>query len=65
MGKSDPYILSFYRSFIDPAGDTALLGFTNNSWFTGDLYDKSLENWDINSQWELPKKYDSDLKIIK
>ena len=59
MGKSDPYILSFYRSFIDPAGDTALLGFTNNSWFTGDLYDKSLENWDINSQWELSKKYDT------
>ena len=36
-----------------------MLGFINNNWFQGDLYDQQLENWDINSQWELPKKYDT------
>jgi|TARA_R110002020_G_scaffold46994_7_gene134069 SAM-dependent methyltransferase len=59
MGRSDPYIFSFYRNSIRPTGDTALLGFTNNSFFGGDLYDLRLGNWDINSDWQLDKKYDT------
>ena len=59
MGRSDPYIFSFYRNTIKPAGDTALLGFTSNNFFNGDLYDLRLGNWDINSDWQLSKKYDT------
>lgn len=59
MGRSDPYIFSFYKNNIRPSGDTALLGFTNNNFFKGDLYDLRLGNWDINSDWQLDKKYDT------
>jgi len=27
--------------------------------FNGDLYDLSLGNWEINSEWKLPRKYDT------
>jgi SAM-dependent methyltransferase len=59
MGRSDPHIFNFYNQNIKPIGTTALLGFTNNRWFDGDLYDLQLGNWNINSEWELPKKYDT------
>ena len=59
MGRSDPVISRFYKNYIRPEGDTALLGYMNNDWFEGDLYDRQLNNWDINSDWQLNKKYDS------
>ena len=59
MGRSDNILYTHYRSQIEPQGDVALLGYTNNNWFSGDLYDRSLDNWNINSPWELPKKYDT------
>jgi len=59
MGKSDPYYFKFCHQNINPSGDVALLGFTDNRYFDGDLYDLSLNNWDINSEWQLNKKYDT------
>ena len=59
MGKSDPHMLNFYREHIKPQGDIALLGFVNNRWFRGDLYDLQLNNWNINNQWQLNKQYDT------
>lgn len=59
MGRSDPHVLSFYNKTIKPRGTTALLGFSNNNFYDGDLYDLSLDNWDINSEWMLGKKYDT------
>lgn len=59
MGRSDPHIYNFYKRNIEPSGTVALLGFTNSNWFKGDLYDLQLGNWNINSEWTLPKKYDT------
>ena len=59
MGRSDPHIMPWYRHHINPEGKVALLGFRNNNVFKGDLYDQHLENWDINSEWELTQKYDT------
>ena len=59
MGKSNRLLVPWYQYNIKPKGDVALLGFTDNKMFPGDLYDKSLENWQINSDWSLPKKYDT------
>ena len=59
MGRSDPYILNFYNKTIKPKGKVALLGFSNNNFYNGDLYDLSLNNWNINSEWSLDKKYDT------
>jgi len=59
MGKSDGKIIPFYLSHIKPSGHTALLGFVNNHIFNGDLYDLSLNNWDINTKWSLDQKYDT------
>ena len=59
MGRSDPHIHNFYTRHINPKGTSALLGFTNNNWFDGDLYDFQLNNWKINDQWKLKKKYDT------
>ena len=59
MGRSDPHVLSFYNKTIKPRGTTALLGFSNNNFYNGDLYDLSLDNWNINSEWMLDKKYDT------
>lgn len=60
MGKSDDLVKSFYNSFnVQSNGKTALLGFSNNNWYSGDLYDLKLNNWDINSDWKLPQKYDT------
>lgn len=63
MGKSDGYLRPFYKKNISPKGTTALLGFTNNKWFKGDLYDRALGNWDINSFDVLPKKYDTIISL--
>mgnify|MGYP000005623526 CR=1 FL=1 len=59
MGKTDPVIFPWYDTLIESHGDVALLGFVNNDKFEGDLYDLSLGNWDINSDWFLGKKYDT------
>ena len=59
MGKSNQYIIPFYRKHIIEKGETALLGFSENSIFEGDLYDLSLDNWNINDDWNLNKKYDT------
>lgn len=59
MGKTDPLVFPWYKKHINPVGEIALLGFVNNNHFKGDLYDLSLKNWDINSNWVLSKKYDT------
>jgi SAM-dependent methyltransferase len=59
MGRSDPHVLTFYNKTIKPKGSIALLGFSNNNFYNGDLYDLSLDNWNINSEWMLKKKYDT------
>ena len=59
MGKTDSLIFPWYKSLIRPEGDVALLGFQNTNHFNGDLYDDALGNWNINSDWELEKKYDT------
>jgi SAM-dependent methyltransferase len=63
MGRSDPWLRSFYGHNIQPKGEVALLGFTKNDYFEGDLYDRQLLNWDINSDWLLPKKYDTIISL--
>ena len=63
MGRSDPIIFQFYRQVIRPKGKVALLGFTDNTLFDGDLYDLQLNNWDINSDWKLDKKYDTIISL--
>ena len=59
MGKSNSYVIPFYKNTIKPEGDVALFGFTDNNMFQGDLYDLSLNQWQINSDWNLTKKYDT------
>ena len=49
MGRSDPHVLTFYNKTVKPKGSIALLGFSNNNFYNGDLYDLSLDNWNINS----------------
>ena len=63
MGRSDPKLLPFYKRYIKPKGTVALLGFTDNRWFQGDLYDLQLNNWNINDKWKLPKKYDTIISL--
>lgn len=66
MGKSDPIIFEEYRSMLDMLEPTsiAFLGFTSRPPFIScsridyDVFDRSLGNWEINSAWSLPKKYD-------
>lgn len=59
MGRSNQYIIPFYYKHIEPKNETALLGFSENSIFHGDLYDLSIGNWNINKNWKLKKKYDT------
>jgi SAM-dependent methyltransferase len=59
VGKSDSIIFPWYDELIKLQGDVALLGFQNDNRYKGDLYDRSLGNWDINSEWSLKKKYDT------
>jgi len=63
MGRSDPIMFHFYKQNIKPKGDVALLGFSNNILFEGDTYDLQLSNWDINSDWNLKKKYDTIISL--
>lgn len=60
MGQSDEILYNhLYYKHISPQGSVALLGFQDNKYFPGDCYDLQLENWDINSDWSLDKKYDT------
>ena len=59
MGRSDLHVFNFYNKKIKPKGRTALLGFNKNNVYQGDLYDLSLKNWSINSDWTLKTKYDT------
>ena len=58
MGNSDSIVIPFYKRHIGVVKEpVALLGFSNNNHFQGDMYDLSLNNWNINSEWSLDKKY--------
>jgi SAM-dependent methyltransferase len=59
VGRTDFRIQPIYEKLFPKEGDIALLGSTSNNFSRGDLYDLSLDNWDINSDWSLPKKYDA------
>tara|TARA_Y100000310_G_scaffold209231_1_gene209819 strand:+ start:2018 stop:2653 length:636 start_codon:yes stop_codon:yes gene_type:complete len=61
MGRSDTILYSPSGLFanVKPTGNTALLGFPSNNKFDGDCYDIQLGNWEINSEWNLRKKYDT------
>lgn len=59
MGKTNQYIIPWYKKHIQTLGDVGLLGFSNNNLFEGDLYDLSIKNWDINNAWTLKQKYDT------
>jgi len=60
MGVSDIIVIPFYKKKISPIQfPVALLGFTNNNVFKGDLYDRNIGNWEINSEWKLPKLYNT------
>jgi len=60
MGHSDAILYNdLYYKHISPQGSIALLGFQNNQYFPGDCYDLQLNNWDINSDWQLNEKYDT------
>ena len=59
MGITNPIVFPFYKEKIKPQGEVALLGFSNNDLFDGDLYDRSIGNWDINSDWTLCCRYDT------
>jgi len=63
VGQSNSYLKPHYINLIKPKGSIALLGFTNNEWFDGDLYDLQLNNWNINSDWKLDKKYDTIISL--
>ena len=68
MGKSDGFLFPVYRQLISrnivfepKIENTAVLGATVNNYtdLSSDLYDIKLNNWEINSDWKLPKKYDA------
>ena len=63
MGRSNNYLFPFYKGHINPNGKVALLGFTENGLFDGDLYDLRLDNWDINSDWKLKTNYDTIISL--
>jgi len=69
MGKSNKLLKPFYKNIIKEKGNTALLGFTDNSWFDGDLYDiqsngKNVKHWNINNAWKFQhKKYDTIISL--
>jgi hypothetical protein len=53
--------MPLYNQFIPKKEPVAILGCTENylNLNNADLYDLQLNNWDINSDWELNKKYNS------
>lgn len=60
MGRSDPVLHDVYSRF-KPAGDIAILGATRDQFWKcdADFFDIQLGNWDINSDRELGKMYDT------
>ena len=69
MGRSDPLIFKEYLQVLSNVQSNitsvAFLGFSGESHFTRcinvpnrDFYDLSLGNWQINSDWNLDRKYD-------
>ena len=69
MGRSDPLIFREYLEVLSKIqkriDSVAFLGFSGENIFTQcinvsnrDFYDLSLGNWQINSDWQLDKKYD-------
>ena len=59
MGSTNKIIIPFYQREIKNNQPTALLGFTNNDVFKGDLYDFEMDNWNINTCWKLKQKYNT------
>ena len=59
MGRSDPHMFRLYAENIKPRGEVAQLGSTDNRLFRGELFDRGLDNWEINSDWVLGSKYDT------
>jgi len=59
MGQSDAALYNHLYNNIKTEGSVALLGFPNNNYFEGDCYDYQLDSWEINSDWDLGKKYDT------
>ena len=64
MGKSNPYLNPIYKKFFPNLNPIALLGFDTIPNFIKnkediDCYDLKLNNFDINSDWKLNKKYNS------
>ena len=59
IGKTNTILEPIYRNKFPTKEPRALLGFTDNMLGGGDLYDLQFGNWDINSEWKLPKKYSS------
>ena len=57
MGLSNKFVLPFYRDNIVKSGKVGYLGDVGIG--EGDCYDLSLGNWDINSDWELPRRYNT------
>lgn len=64
MGKSNYYLNPIYEKILPKSKPMALLGFDNIPNFIKnkeniDLYDLKLNNFEINSDWELNRKYNS------
>lgn len=73
MGKSDPYIFSFYKSFISKNSfqNIGFFGFSSSnnftSWFQSnnkDFYDRAIDNWEINTFPYKLKKKDNKYDLI-
>ena len=67
MGKSDTLIFPEYASMVSNLAydSIAFLGFSSENQLTKSLkgsvrhfYDRDLNNWEINSEWQLLQKYD-------
>ena len=63
MGTSNAILYPFYTSVIKPVAPVALLGFQDETLFPGKCYDLALGNWDINSDWELDRKYNTIISL--
>lgn len=68
MGKSDSLVFREYLNVLDgieKPSNVAFLGFSGENYFTSqfvgcdkEFYDLQLGNWEINSDWNLGKRYD-------
>jgi hypothetical protein len=64
MGKSDKYLIPIFKKLFPKKKPSALLGFSKIPDFMEnkndiDLYDLSLSNFDLNTDWKLKRKYKS------